>query len=549
MKNQMNAAIIVIIAMIWMFLGYRFYGKFIEKRIKISDKNKTPAKGSRNKIDFSASRKSFLMGHHFASIAGAGPIIGPILAISYFGWLPVAIWVLIGSVFIGAMHDYVSLIASVRNKAKGVASITKQYLNKRAGWVFGLMIWITLILIITVFTVSSAESIIEKPSLIIPLITITLVAVILGVGVERYKLNAKISSAIAIIIIFASLWLGEKIPISPFIISEQITRIFWISLIMIYAFVASILPVWILLRPRDFLSSIQLVLTLLLGFIGVLLVGPIINAPAFISGSGFPLWPILFITVACGAISGFHGIVSSGTTSKQLAKESQGKAVGYGGMLMEGLLAILVTVIAIAGLKWGAGISGGFQELLGKGWIVLFSEGFGNIVGKIGIPLITASIAGLLGAFMVNQFILTSVDTSSRLGRFVLTETLIPKLKNRYFLGLITLIPAWLLAITNSYQSLWRLFGTSNQLIASITLIGISAYFISRKIKIKFIVVPMLFVLITTMSALIYLTFRAGGYFAEGKIALGVISLLMFLLGLVVSYEGFKSLIKKKKSI
>lgn len=544
----MNSIFIVIIALIWMFLGYRFYGRFIEKQIKINDKNKTPATKSKNKIDFSASRKSFLIGHHFASIAGAGPIIGPILAISYFGWLPVAIWILIGSVFIGAMHDYISLIASTRNKAQGVASITKKYLNKRAGWVFGLMIWITLVLIITVFTVSSAESIIEKSSLIIPLITITLVAIVLGIGVEKYKWNSKISSLVALVLILASLWLGEKIPISSFIISEQITKIFWISIIMIYAFVASTIPVWILLRPRDYLSSLQLVLTLALGFLGVLLVHPTVNAPAYISGAGFPLWPILFITVACGAISGFHGIVSSGTTSKQIAKESHGRAIGYGSMLMEGLLAILVTIIAVAGLKWGASISGGFQDLLGKGWIVLFSEGFGNIVGKIGIPFVTMSIAGLLGAFMVNQFILTSVDTSSRLGRFVISETLIPKLKNRYLVAIITLIPAWLLAITNSYQSLWRLFGTSNQLIASITLIGISAYFISRKINIKFIVAPMLFVLVTTMSALIYLTFRTGGYFAEGKVALGVISLLMFLLGLVVSFEGLKSLMKKKKT-
>ena len=545
----MNSAIIVIIAILWMFLGYKFYGRFIEKRIKINNKNKTPAQTSKNKIDFSASKKSFLMGHHFASIAGAGPILGPILAISYFGWLPVAIWVLVGSVFIGAMHDYVSLIASVRNKAQGVSVITKKYLNKRAGWVFGLMIWVTLILVITVFSVSAAESIIEKSSLIIPLITITIIALILGIGVEKYKWNSKISSLIAIIIIFASLWLGEKIPVSSFIISENVTRIFWISIIMIYAFIASTIPVWVLLRPRDYLSSIQLILTLGLGFIGILLVHPTINAPAYVSGSGFALWPILFITVACGAISGFHGIVSSGTTSKQLAKESHGRAVGYGGMLGEGLLAILVTVIAIAGLKWGVGISGGFQDLLGKGWIVLFSEGFGNIIGKIGIPFLTASIAGLLGAFMVNQFILTSVDTSSRLGRFVISESLIPKLKNRYLITLITLIPAWLLAITNSYQSLWRLFGTSNQLIASITLIGISAYFISKKIKVKFIVIPMLFVLVTTMFALLYLTFRTGGYFAEGKIALGIISLLMFCLGLVVSYEGFKSLIKRRKFI
>lgn len=544
----MNAALIVIIAVIWMFLGYRFYGKFIEKKIKINDREKTPALTSRNKIDFSPAKKNFLAGHHFASIAGAGPIIGPILAISYFGWLPVAIWILVGSVFIGAMHDYISLIASVRNKGKGVASITSESINKRAGWVFGLMIFITLILIVTVFSVSSAESLIGKSSLIIPLITITVLAVLFGRGIERYKLNPKILTLISVLLIALSIWAGVLFPISPFIISAEFTRIFWITVIFLYAFIASVLPVSVLLRPRDYLSSVQLILGVFLGFLGLLIVRPVINAPEYISGTSFSLWPILFITVACGAISGFHGLVSSGTTSKQLSKESDGRKIGYGGMLMEGLLAILVTLIAVAGLNWGTGISGGFQDLLSQGWIVLFSEGFGNVVGKIGIPLITVSIAGLIGAFMVNQFILTSVDASSRLGRFVFSETLFPKIKNRFLVTLIVLVPAWLLAVSNSYQTLWRLFGTSNQLIASITLIGLSAYFMSKKIKVKFIVIPMLFVLITTMYSLLYLTFRTGGYLTEGNITLAIISLLMFILGAIVSFEGFREIFKRRKN-
>jgi len=198
-------------------------------------------------------------------------------------------------------------------------------------------------------------------------------------------------------------------------------------------------------------------------------------------------------------------------------------------------------------LSWGSGIPGSFQDLLSKGWIVLFSDGFGNIIGQIGIPLITTSVAGLIGAFMVNQFILTSVDTSSRLGRFVFSETLFPKIKNRFFVTLIVLIPAWLLAVSNSYQTLWRLFGTSNQLIASITLIGVSAYFISKKIKVKFILIPMVFVLITTMYSLLYLTFRTGGYLSEGNLTLAIISILMFVLGAMVSFEGFREIFKKKK--
>jgi carbon starvation protein len=321
-------------------------------------------------------------------------------------------------------------------------------------------------------------------------------------------------------------------------------RNIWITVIFAYAFVASITPVWILLRPRDYLSAIQMILILGVGFIAFFIARPVINAPSYISGSVFPIWPILFITVACGAISGFHGLVSSGTTSKQLAKESHGKAVGFGGMILEGLLAILVTVVVISGLNWGVG-AGGFQDTLNQGWIVLFSTGFGNIVGNI-VPVLSVGVAALLGAFMVNQFILTSVDTSTRLGRLIISESLFPKLKNKVLTTLMILIPAWLLAITNTYETMWRLFGTSNQLIASITMMGVSAYFVSKKTKVKFILIPALFVLVTTLSALLYLTFRAGGYISEGNYVLAGVSLLMFILGLFVAKEGFNILRKKK---
>jgi carbon starvation protein len=541
----MNAAILLIIALVWLFIGYRFYSRFISKRLKINDRRTTPAVLEQDNVDYSPAKEEFLLGHHFASIAGAGPIIGPILAVSYFGWIPVILWVLLGVVFIGAMHDYVTLMASVRNKAKGVAEIVKKYLNSRAGWIFGLMIWITLVLIITVFSVSSADSIVEKPDLVIPLVAITLIALGLGIGTKKYSWNTKVSSIIAIILVFFFAWVGHMLPVNLGINDPTLVRNIWITVIFIYAFIASVAPVWLLLRPRDYLSAIQMGLLLLLGIIAFFIVAPAISAPAYIPGAAFPIWPILFITVACGAISGFHGLVASGTTSKQLDKESHGRLVGYGGMLGEGILAVLVTVVAISGLKWGAGIAGGFQATLEKGWIVLFSSGYGNVVGSLGIPGITVGIAGLLGAFMVNQFILTSVDTSTRLGRFVISETLAKKLKSRVLTTLITLVPAYLLAVTRSYEELWRLFGTSNQLIASISLIGVSAFFISKKTKVRFIIIPAMFVLLTTMSALVYMSFFPGGFFLSGKYVLGGISMLMFILGAIVSFEGFKTLGKK----
>src|SRR3989344_3675312 len=531
----MNSIWILILAAVWFYFGYRVYGKFIEKRLKISDKNKTPASLKKEGVDFSASKKPFLIGHHFASIAGAGPIIGPILVVA---------WILLGAVLIGAMHDYVSLIASVRNKAKSVSVIAKKYLSSKAGWVFGAMIWLTLVLIITVFSISAADSIVGKPDLVIPLLAITVLALVLGLGVKKYNWDYKISSIAAIAIIFFFVWVGHIFPINFPVDNPILLRNIWITMIFLYAFAASVLPVWFLLRPRDYLSSIQMILILILGIVAFFIVRPVINAPAYISGGVFPLWPILFITVACGAVSGFHGLVSSGTTSKQLAKEAHGKSVGYGSMILEGTLAILVTVVVISGLKWGSG-SGSFQEILGQGWIVLFSTGFGNIVGSV-IPFLSIGIAALLGAFMVNQFILTSVDTSARLGRFVISEHLAPKLKNRFVTTVITLVPAWLLAVTNSYETLWRLFGTSNQLIASITMIGVSAFFISKKIKVKFIIIPAIFVLVTTLSALLFLTFRAGGYIGEGEYLLAGISMLMFILGLYVAKEGFDILRKRK---
>lgn len=540
----MNSIWILILAIVWFVVGYRIYGKFIEKRIKINDKNKTPASTTKEGVDYSSSSKPFLVGHHFASIAGAGPIIGPILAVSYFGWGPVVAWVLLGAVLIGAMHDYTALIASVRNKGKSVSVITKKYLNSRAGWVFGVMIWFTLILVISVFGVSAAESIVEKSELVIPLMVITATAITMGVGVKKYNWDYRKASIIAIIVIFFSVWIGHLFPVEIPVESHTLELNIWVTIILGYAFIASVLPVWILLRPRDYLSSIQMVLILVAGIVAFFIARPVINAPIYISGSGFPLWPILFITVACGAISGFHGLVSSGTTSKQLEKESHGRAVGYGGMILEGTLAILVTMVVISGLTWGTG-EGSFQAALDAGWIVAFSSGYGNIVGDI-IPIVTVAVAALLGAFMVNQFILTSVDTSTRLGRFVLSEHLFPKLQNRFFTTVITLVPAWLLAVTNVYETLWRLFGTSNQLIASITMIGISSFFISRKTKVKFIIIPAIFVLATTLSALVYLTFWPGGYISEGNYLLAGISIIMFCLGVFVAKEGFDVLRKKK---
>ena len=541
----MNSIWILVLVLIWFYLGYKVYGRFIEKKLNVNDKNKTPAVSRKNNSDFSPAKQPLLIGHHFEAIAGAGPIIGPILAVSYFGWLPVVLWISLGSVFIGAMHDYISLIASVRNKAKGVSSIAKKTLKSKAGMLFSIMILVTLILIVTVFSVSTAESVVSKPELIVPLITLNIVAIIFGYLVEKTKIDYKILTFFSMLVLLSSVWIGIKYPLDLSFMGPVLMKNVLITIIMLYAGIASIVPVWILLRPRDFLSSAYLSILLLLGMVAILIVHPEVNVPSYISGPIFPLWPILFITVACGAISGFHGLIASGTTSKQLAKESHGKSVGYGGMLLEAILAIFVTIVVISGLEWGTGI-GTFQTELGKGWIYAFSYGYGNIVSSLEIPFLTFAIASLIGASMVNQFILTTVDSSVRLGRFIIAESIMPKIgKQRILITIVVLGISWILAVTNSYETLWRLFGTSNQLIASITMIALAAFFISKKTSVKFILIPAVFVLLTTMFALLYLTFRSGGYISTGEFILAGVSMLMLVLGVLVAIEGFKAIRKK----
>ena len=540
---MVNAAFIAVVGILFLTINYFLYGKFIEKKIKPTN-DKTPAVLNKDKVDYYPSNKFFLFGHHFASIAGAGPIIGPILAVSYFGWFFTALWILLGTIFIGAVHDYLSLMISVRNKAKGISKITGNTLGGKSGKIFAFMIWITLVLIITVFSASAADSIIGQPSLVVPVIAISIIAVILGLAVYKYKKNPLISSLIALIFAFFFMWIGYKFPlVLPF--SAEISRIVWITLLIAYGGLASLIPVWIFLQPRDYLSSIQLILFLFIGFIGVLIVRPVINSPAIITGN-LPMWPILFITVACGAVSGFHSLVASGTTSKQLAKESHGRFVGYGGMVAEGLLALLV-VLLVSTLAWNSGDLN-FLGSLGEGWIIAFGNGFGKIIAALKIPFITFSLASLIGAFMVNQFILTSLDTSTRISRLVISENLKHKIfQNKIVAVLITIIPAYILAVTNSYATLWRMFGSSNQLIAAIALITISAYLIERKKHIKFLLIPTVFMIVTTISALVYGLFNKTGYVFSGNWLLAIISIALIVLGLFISWEGLRVLWRHKK--
>jgi len=540
---MVNAALIAIVGIAFLIGNYFLYGKYIEKKIKPTNK-KTPAVLKKGETDYYPSNKFFLFGHHFASIAGAGPIIGPILAVSYFGWALTSLWIILGSVFIGAVHDYLSLMISVRNKGKGISKITEKSLSRKAGKIFALMIWITLTMIIATFSVSAADSIINQPMLVIPVLAISVIAFFLGIAVYKFKANPWISSLVALVLAFFFMYIGYLFPITlPF--SASVSKFFWITILITYGGIASLIPVWMFLQPRDYLSSIQLILFLLLGFVSLLIVRPVINAPMYIAGN-LPLWPILFITVACGAVSGFHSLVASGTTSKQLASEKHGRFIGYGGMIAEGILALLV-VLFIASLNWDAG-SLNFLGSLDQGWVISFGNGFGNIVSNIGVGFLSFGLASLIGAFLVNQFILTSLDTSSRISRMLITENIKHKIcQNKLIAVIIALVPAYILAVTNAYADLWRMFGTSNQLIAAIGLITIGAYFVQKKKSVKFLVVPIIFMMLTTISALFYSLFNKTGFIAEGNWVLSIFAGALVVLALIISWEGFSSIKKKSK--
>lgn len=554
----MNSLVITVVVLIWFLLGYRFYGRFIEKRlVSPDDSRQTPAYQLEDGVDFHPSKTRLLWGNHFASIAGAGPIIGPILAVSIFGWGYTLLWVAIGAVFMGAVHDYLALMISVRHQGRGIYDLAEPMIGSFGKILVSLLVYVMLTLITTVFMVSVAEAFISRPELVIPTFGLVAIAILMGLAINTLRMNEPLVLALGVVGAYALLWVGFDVPVSlPASWGSQMTLAFWCTTIALYCLLASISPIWLILQPRDFISSIKLFVGMGLGFLGILIIHPTISAPfhqgGFVS-EGRPIWPILFIIVACGAISGFHSLVSTGTSSRQLMRESAGKSVAFGGMIVEGALAVMVIMVVAAGLHWGTAPSGTspahaglwFGTALGKGWIVAFGNGFGNLVGQLHIPLLTAPIAGLLGAVMVKSFILTTLDSGTRLGRFLVAETLGTKIPflatNRIAATLLVLIPGYLLAVTNSWASVWKLFGASNQLIAAITLTTVTAYLARRKLPRRYTLVPAVLMLVTTTAALAWEAFAPGtGYFTSPRPSwmLGIVSVILLILAGLTVYQS-----------
>ncbi|MBD3299317.1 MAG: carbon starvation protein A [candidate division Zixibacteria bacterium] len=535
----MNTVIVAIVGLAWLYFAYRWYARRIDQRIiQPDDTRPTPGTEVNDNRDYVPTRPLVLFGHHFSSIAGAGPIVGPILALALFGWLPALIWILVGSVFVGAVHDYTALMVSIRHRGVSIVEIAGTAISNTARWVLSAFVWFALVLVQAVFAVLCAQTLTEKPEIVIPTLGIVALAILFGAGVYKRILNFSVGTVLALGAMVALIFIGQRVPI-------EASYNFWLVVFIGYAFIAAILPVWVLLQPRDYLSVYILLAGMVLGFGGLFVFHPSFNAPALhaVSSTQGPIWPMLFIVVACGAASGFHCLVSSGTTAKQLNRESDGRKIAFGGMLTEGALAMLVVLIIGGALYWKeaptAAVSGYvFQDLLGQSANIAFGTALGRVMGSLGIPI---AIGTAFGVLMLNAFILTTLDTTVRLSRYIVQETAGQKVaffRNPYVAAGLGLALAFYFCIGGNWKIIWPLFGASNQLVAALALMVVTAYFIAVKKPTLYTFIPAVFMVITTEAALIYQLFWI--FLPDGKWVLSVVAIFLMLLGLMVTYEVFR---------
>ncbi len=536
--------IIPLITMVLFAVAYIWYGKFLEKRYDIDIARATPSHTDYDGVDRVPAHRSVLLGHHFSSIAGAGPIVGPILAALAFGWLPALLWVVLGSIFIGGVHDFSALIASVRHKARSIAEVAREYMSPLAYKLLLLFIWLALVYVLTVFTDLTSSTFVEDGGVATSSILFMILAIGFGIFVYRLKIPVLWASLIFVPLVFVCVWLGQIIPIAaqnlPAFIGGDPAKT-WDIFLVIYCFAASTTPVWILLQPRDYLSSYLLYASVLGGFIGILFGGFAMQYPAFKTWSDpvlGSLFPILFITIACGACSGFHAVVASGTSSKQLDKESDTRLVGYGAMLIEGIVAVIALAAVIM-------ITPG-DDLASKPPLIVYANGMSKFLSFFGVP---AKLGYSFALLALSTFILTTLDTATRLGRYIFEEFFNLKgTRSRYFSTIATLLlPAVFVLITlkdpqgnptPAWKVIWPVFGATNQLLAGLVLLVIAVWLKKLGKKLGFVIAPMLFMNIMTLWALVILI----GQF--GLSTVGIIAIVLMALAILVMIESFKTVIK-----
>ena len=572
----MNGAILLLVGVVCFTLAYFVYSRFIARAIGVDPDRPTPAHTMGDGVDYVPAHPMVLYGHHFAAIAGAGPIIGPVLA-AQFGWASVALWIVLGCIFIGSMHDMVTLFLSVRHQGKSIGSVIEDVLGRPGKMIFLMFCFAALVLVMAVFTGQVADAFVSNPEVATSSLLGIFEAALFGICVYKFRWNVFAASFVFVPLLFFLVWIGVLFPCdltALFGVTAATSKTIWVVILFVYCFVASTLPVWLLLQPRDYLNSYLLYAMLAIGLTAVFVVCPTINIDAFSGfavkaakgGSTMYLFPLLFVTVACGACSGFHALVASGTTSKQLDNERHIRPVGYGCMLLEGVVALL----ALVAVAWHsqADLVKGLSE--GKP-VVLFAQGLASFCGKLGLPEKTSESFMLLA---VAAFLMTSVDACTRLARFVWQELwttasaasapdaaakpqspVVRLNRNMYFATAVVIaIGVYLLVLNPSMaNNLWTMFASANQMLAALTLLTASLWLFKNKLKFWIAALPMCFMIVTSGTAVFQLFLQnldkwmKNGFAAGGVTAIG--SLVLFCLAIVLLALGamkLRSLIKMR---
>ncbi|WP_157150430.1 carbon starvation protein A [Brachyspira sp. SAP_772] len=541
----MNAFLLLIIGIIAFFVAYVTYGSYLAKKWGVDPSRQTPAHTLKDGRDYVPTDAKVLLGHHFSSIAGAGPITGPIIA-TMFGWLPVYLWIIFGCIFFGGVHDYGSLIASLRHEGKSIGEVIRHNVGQKGKIMFTLYAFITICLVVAAFLDITASTFAvnvdtyrESAAAGTASMLFIALALLFGFLVYRRGVNVAVSTIIGVVLLAAIIFISDKF---PFLALEKTP---WQVILTIYIILASLMPVWILLQPRDYLSSFLLYAMIIGGVLGLVLMRPTLTAPVFTSftpSEGNYLFPILFITVACGAISGFHSLVSSGTSSKQLNSEKDAKLVGYGAMLIEGVVAI-VALMSVAAIESTGTPAARFA--LG---VATFMTSFGVPLG-IGQTFVTLAFA---------SFALTSLDSATRIGRYLIQELgeytaadgKVHKtiLTNPYIATAITVLIS--LGFTlYGYTRIWPIFGSANQLLAGLSLLAVAAWIKNRQGRTSWEnVIPLVFMFAVTLSALclvVYTNFKKATFDGYVLACIAVVMIILAVIELFITGQWARKLPKE----
>jgi carbon starvation protein len=558
----MSGIVILLIAIVVLVVGYVTYGSWLAKKWGIDSNKKTPAHELRDGNDYVPAKAPVLLGHHFSSIAGAGPINGPIQA-AVFGWVPVLLWILIGGIFFGAVQDFSSLFASIRHKGQSIGIVIANNMGKRAKRLFIVFSYLTLLLVVAAFAsiVAGTFNGFAADGAKIPTngiaatisVLFILIAIVFGFFVYRRNAPLWLSTIIGVAAIVGIIIVGLKVPI-------YLPMNTWLTIIGIYIVIASVTPVWILLQPRDYLSSFLLYGMMLAAFIGIFATNPTMNLQpvygfAGINGNSF-LFPILFITVACGAISGFHSLVGSGTTAKQLDNEKDAKVIGYGGMLIECALAV-ISLIAVGYLSTSDKIATGTPTQI-------FARGLATMINTLGGGEQAFNAIYALIILSVSAFALTSLDTATRLARYMFAEffldegethenvTGIKKTLTNPWVGTIITVGLGIYLAVGGYAKIWPLFGAANQLLAGLALMAVASWLGNIGKNNKMFYIPMIFMLVATITSLCITFYQrvkaiSGGAADSGNILQTVFSALLVILSVTLIIEGIQTFSKQAK--